>query len=629
MEREAVLVGIDVGTSKVCTLIGEVSRDGRLTVMGHGTVPSSGLKKGVVVNIDQTVRSIAESVERAERLSGWKIDRAFVAVGGQHVESLNSPGQVAVSGPRKEVTREDVNRAIEVARAVSIPSNQEVLHVERRGFKVDGQEGVKDPLGMSALRLEVEVHIVTGSATAVQNLSKCVAAAGVKIDELVASALGSAEAVLSETEKELGVAVADIGAGTIALAMFADGSPFRTAVLPVGGNNVTNDVAIGLKTSLQVAEELKIRHGTCNLASVADDEEISVSVLGEEAGRTISRLEVCQIIEARMRETFELVRAEMGRAGSGMLPAGIVLTGGASQLAGTAELAREVLSMPVRVASPANIGGLVDTILTPAYSTAVGLLQWGAGSIAAGEPMRYESAPASGGLGRLRDALRSDLPLKTTELSVRTGSDPGLFDLTAACASFVDGEGDGLLNVFVPHATAGLVIMELGAGSDSDLLEALDDLLPRDGRWRHRHGSRGPWRGPRAAAARAADAQRAGRRRAASAGDVAVDRAPRPEPRQPDADGPAELPAGLSRRAAASHCARYRTIAARPTLMLVDGALRRRETGRQRCCERSWTRRGRATKRPSAPWCVRSATAASSSLIGSCVTRASPRTRSR
>ena len=287
MEREAVLVGIDVGTSKVCTLIGEVSRDGRLTIMGHGTVPSSGLKKGVVVNIDQTVRSIAESVERAERLSGWKIDRAFVAVGGQHVESLNSPGQVAVSGQRKEVTREDVNRAIEVARAVSIPSNQEVLHVERRGFKVDGQEGVKDPLGMSALRLEVEVHIVTGSATAVQNLSKCVNAAGVKIDELVASGLASAEAVLSETEKELGVAVADIGAGTIDLAMFADGSPFRTAVLPVGGNNVTNDVAIGLKTSLQVAEELKIQHGTCSLASVGEDEEISVSVLGEEAGRTI------------------------------------------------------------------------------------------------------------------------------------------------------------------------------------------------------------------------------------------------------------------------------------------------------------------------------------------------------
>jgi cell division protein FtsA len=410
VEREAVLVGIDVGTSKVCTLIGEVSRDGRLTIMGHGTVPSSGLKKGVVVNIDQTVRSIAESVERAERLSGWKIDRAFVAVGGQHVESLNSPGQVAVSGPRKEVTREDVNRAIEVARTVQIPSNQRVLHVERRSFTVDGQDGVKDPLGMSALRLEVEVHIVTAAETAVQNLSKCVNAAGVKIDELVASALSSSEAILTDTEKELGVAVADVGAGTIDLAMFVDGSPFHTSVLPVGGNNVTNDVAIGLKTSLQVAEELKIQHGTCNLATVRDDEEITVTVLGEDAGRTIGRLEVCQIIEARMRETYELIKAEMGRAGHGMLPAGLILTGGAAQLAGAAELGREVLQMPVRVAAPSGIGGLVDTLLSPGYSTAVGLLQWGATSLDAGEAMRYESAPAMGGLGRIRDALRSIFP---------------------------------------------------------------------------------------------------------------------------------------------------------------------------------------------------------------------------
>ena len=352
MEREAVLVGIDVGTSKVCALMGEVSRDGRLTIMGHGTVPASGLKKGVVINIDQTVRSIADAVERAERLSGWKIDRAFVGVGGQHVESLNSSGQVAVTAHHREVTREDINRAIDVARAVSIPSNREVLHVERRGFTVDGQEGVKDPLGMSALRLEVETHIVTASATAVQNLSKCVGAAGVKIDELVANSLAAAEAVLSDTEKELGVAVADIGAGTIDLALFQDGSPFHTRVLPVGGSNVTNDVAIGLKTSLQVAEELKVSHGTCDLRQVEDDEEISVSVLGDDAGRTVSRLEVCQIIEARMRETFELVRNEMRAAGVGMLPAGIVLTGGASQLAGAAELGRDVLQMPVRVAAP-------------------------------------------------------------------------------------------------------------------------------------------------------------------------------------------------------------------------------------------------------------------------------------
>jgi cell division protein FtsA len=411
VEREAVLVGIDVGTSKVCALIGEVSRDGRLTIMGHGTVPASGLKKGVVINIDQTVRSIADAVERAERLSGWKIDRAFVGVGGQHVESLNSRGQVAVTAHHREVTREDVNRAVEVARAVSIPSNRDVLHVERRGFTVDGQEGVKDPLGMSALRLEVETHIVTASATAIQNLTKCVAAAGVKIDELVVDSLASAEAVLSETEKELGVAVADIGAGTIDLALFLDGSPFHTRVLPVGGANVTNDVAIGLKTSIQVAEELKIRHGTCDLGSLGeDDEQISVSVLGEDAGRTVSRLEVSQIIEARMRETFELLRNEIRAAGVGMLPAGVILTGGASQLAGAAELGREVLQMPVRVAAPAGIGGLVDTLLNPSYSTAVGLLQWGATSLAAGEPNRYESAPAGGGFGRIRDALRSIFP---------------------------------------------------------------------------------------------------------------------------------------------------------------------------------------------------------------------------
>jgi cell division protein FtsA len=411
VEREAVLVGIDVGTSKVCALIGEVGRDGRLTIMGHGTVPASGLKKGVVINIDQTVRSITDAVERAERLSGWKIDRAFVGVGGQHVESLNSPGQVAVTGHQREVTREDVNRAIEVARAVSIPSNREVLHVERRGFTVDGQEGVKDPLGMSALRLEVETHIVSASATAVQNLSKCVAAAGVKIDELVVNSLASAEAVLNETEKELGVGLADIGAGTIDLALFQDGSPFHTRVLPVGGNNVTNDVAIGLKTSLLVAEELKVRHGTCDLRAVTDDdEEISVSVLGEDAGRTVSRLEVCQIIEARMRETFELMHNEIRAAGVGMLPAGILLTGGAAQLAGAAELGREVLQMPVRVVAPSGIGGLVDTLLNPSYSTAVGLLQWGAASLGAGEPSRYESAPARGGLGRLRDALRSIFP---------------------------------------------------------------------------------------------------------------------------------------------------------------------------------------------------------------------------
>jgi cell division protein FtsA len=263
---------------------------------------------------------------------------------------------------------------------------------------------------MSAVRLEIETHIVTAAATAVRNLAKCVQAANVKIDELVASSLASAETVLSETERELGVAVADIGAGTIDLALFLDGSPFKTVVLPVGGNNVTNDLAIGLKTSRQVAEELKIQHGSCDLSTVVGDETINVSTLGEAAGRTVSRLDVCRIIEARMRETFEMMAAEIKAAGEGTLPAGLVLTGGASQLAGAAALGREVLNMPVRVAGPTDVGGLTDNIMNPAYSTAIGLLYWGAKGLEAGANGPYPSTPAGGLPGRVRDALRNLFP---------------------------------------------------------------------------------------------------------------------------------------------------------------------------------------------------------------------------
>jgi cell division protein FtsA len=256
----------------------------------------------------------------------------------------------------------------------------------------------------------VETLIITASATAVQNLSKCVAAAGVKIDELVVSSLASAAAVLNDTEKDLGVGVADLGAGTVDLVLFDEGSPYYTGVLPVGGNNVTNDIAIGLKTSLPVAEQLKVRHGTCDLRGIDADDQISVETLGEDAGRTVSRLEVCQIVEARMRETFEMIGAEMRAAGSGMLPAGLILTGGAAQLAGAAELGREVLQIPVRVAGPAGVSGLVDTITTPAYSTAIGLLRWGAMNVVGEEAVRYETAPANGLFGRLRDALRRLFP---------------------------------------------------------------------------------------------------------------------------------------------------------------------------------------------------------------------------
>jgi cell division protein FtsA len=414
VDREAVLVSVDVGTSKVVALIGEVSGGGAVTVIGKGSVGSSGLKKGVVINIDQTVNSIRAAREAAERLSGYRIESAIVAVGGNHVESQNSRGAVAVSGARREVTREDVERATEVARAVTIPSNREVLHVLPRGFVVDGQEGVKDPLGMSAVRLEVETLIVHASATGVQNLSKCVQRADVRIDELVCASLASADAVLTETERELGVAVADFGAGTIDLALFVDGSPFHAAVLPLGGNNVTNDVAIGLKTSLSSAEELKIRYGTADPASIEEDERVDIDAIGDgdgAAGETASRRDLAMIIEARMREVFEKIAEEIDHAGArAMLPAGLVLTGGAAQLAGSARLGREVLNMPVRVAEPTGVEGLTDHLLTPAFSTSLGLLLWGARSVQDYEPAHYESAPAPGLLARLREWARGLLP---------------------------------------------------------------------------------------------------------------------------------------------------------------------------------------------------------------------------
>ncbi|HEX5450806.1 MAG TPA: cell division protein FtsA [Candidatus Limnocylindrales bacterium] len=412
METEAVLVALDVGTSKVVALIGEKTHDGSLNILGKGAPVSAGLKKGVVINIDQTVSSIRAAIEQAERLSGYHLQSAFVSVGGSHVESQNTKGAVAVSGPRKEVSQEDVIRATEVAQAVSIPSNRQVLHVLHRSFVVDGQEGVDDPIGMSAVRLEVETHIVHAGATAVQNLSKCVQQAAVRIEQLVAGPLAAAEAVVSDNERQLGVAVVDVGAGTTGLALFLDGAPFHTSVLPIGGNNVTNDLAIGLKTSLQVAEDLKIRHGTADLASVQPEELVTVDTLAEGQARTVQRAELASIVEARMRELFEKLGEEIEAAGhGGVLPAGVVLTGGGAQLAGAAELGREVLEMPVRVAAPIGVGGLTDHLLTPAFSTAIGLLRWGARSIDEEDQQgRYGQGPGSGLLARLRDWLRTLFP---------------------------------------------------------------------------------------------------------------------------------------------------------------------------------------------------------------------------
>ena len=411
MDTETVLVGIDAGTTKVTTLIGEVGRTGDVNIIGYGIGPSVGMKKGMVANIDQTVNSVAQSIEKAERLSGYKISSAFVAVGGSHITSQNSRGVVAVSGHKREVSREDVARAMDAAKAVQTPSNREMLHALPRGYIVDGQEGIKDPLGMSAVRLEVETHIVFGAATSVQNLSKCITNANVQLDELVIGSMAAAEATLTDTEKELGVLVADIGGGTTDIAIFTDGAVYHSAVLPVGAINVTNDVAIGLRTSLNLAEEIKIKHGSADLRDVQPEELLNVAVLGDGGGQTIQRRKLCEIIEARMSEIYSLIAEEIKRSGhAGMLPAGVVLTGGGARIGGAAELAREVFQMPVRVGSPQGVGGLMDQIGNPAFATPIGLLLWGA-THADDEPLTYASGPSLGNVGgRVMDWFRGLFP---------------------------------------------------------------------------------------------------------------------------------------------------------------------------------------------------------------------------
>jgi cell division protein FtsA len=411
LEIEAILVALDVGTSKVVVLVGEVTNDGALDIIGKGTLPTTGVKKGLVNNIDQTVGSIHQAIEQAERLSGLRLEAAFVGVGGDHLESLNSRGTVAVSGAHREVTREDIERATEVARAVTIPSNREVLHVLPRDFTVDGQEGVKDPEGMSAIRLEVTTHIVHGSATALQNLTKCVRQAGVRPDELVVSSMASGEAVLSETERELGVAVADIGAGTTDIALYADGSPFYTGVVPLGGVNVTNDIAIGLRTNLGSAEQLKVRFGSAAGRSSDPASQEPVEIVDDGVARPATKSDVTEIIDARMRELLEKIGEEIGdNASAHRLPAGLVLTGGGAQLADIAELGRDVLDMPVRVASPEGVGGLTDHLLTPSYSTAIGLLLWAARVVTTEDLQRYEPPPRTQNWDRMRDVMRRFFP---------------------------------------------------------------------------------------------------------------------------------------------------------------------------------------------------------------------------
>jgi cell division protein FtsA len=408
---QTVLVAIDIGTTKVCVLIGEVGgRGGGIDVIGIGQAPSDGLRKGVVVDIDRTVRSVAAAVDAAERLSGLKVRSAFVGISGSHIGSQNSRGMVAVSSRQHEVQREDTIRAIEAARAVSIPNTREILHVIPRGYVVDQNAGVRDPIGMSAVRLEVETHIVTASSTSVQNLSKCVQRAGVEIDELVLAPLATAEALLSEEDRELGVALLDIGGDTTDVAIFQDGSISHCATIPMGARSVTSDLGLVLRVTPEVAEALKIKQGTALPLDVDPDEVIQITSIGEDQPRPITRRHVAQIIEARTAELLDHVSREIEAAGAtNRLQAGLALTGGGSQLTGVARAARDQLGMSARVLAPAGLGGLTDAVSTPPYSASSGLLLWGAKNWTA-EDERPGTRALDGMGGRIAKIFRGLMP---------------------------------------------------------------------------------------------------------------------------------------------------------------------------------------------------------------------------
>ncbi len=376
------IVGIDVGTTKVVTLVGNLGADDQVNILGVGLTPSKGIKKGIVVNVEEAVTSIVASVEKAERLSGYRIGSAFVGVAGGHVQSLNSRGVVAVPRADREITPPDMARALDAARAIAIPTQREIIHIIPRSYSVDGQEGVRDPVGLSGFRLEVEAHIVTGTVTAIQNLIKCIQKAGVEIDDLVLQPLASSEAVLTDDEKEMGVMLVDCGGGTTDVAIFIDGSIWHSCVLPVGGNHLSNDIAIVLRTPFDVAEYLKLRHGRARALpeghSGENNDQIEVESFVGMKKRTLSRALLHQVIEARVEEIFQMLRAEVRRVGyEGLLPAGVVLTGGTALLPGIDELARDILNVPVRVGVPSRLGGLADSIDSPAYATSVGLVRWG------------------------------------------------------------------------------------------------------------------------------------------------------------------------------------------------------------------------------------------------------------
>jgi cell division protein FtsA len=377
-KRDNLFVGLDIGTTKICAIIGESTPEGNVEIIGIGKAPSHGLRKGVVIDIETTVHSIKQAVEEAELMAGITIEKVFTGIAGGHIKGFNSRGVIAVSGKNREITQRDVDRVIDAARAVAIPLDREVIHILPQEFIVDEQVGIKKPLGMFGVRLEADVHIVTGAVTSAQNIVKSVNNAGLEVADIVLQQLASAEAVLTPDEKELGVALIDMGGGTTDLAIFVEGSIWHTAVLSLGGNNITNDIAMGLQTPSSDAEEIKKQHG-CAMAAMIDPEEIiEVPSVGGRPPRKLARQVLCAIIEPRVEEIFDLVNREIRKAGyQDLIAGGIVMTGGGASLEGICELGEQIFGLPVRRGLPAGIGGLTDVVQSPMYSTGVGLVLYG------------------------------------------------------------------------------------------------------------------------------------------------------------------------------------------------------------------------------------------------------------
>jgi cell division protein FtsA len=374
---ENIIIGIDIGTTKICTLVAREETPGQLRILGVGIEPAQGMRKGVVVDLEAAAQAVARSVDKAERTSGAEILSALVSLAGSNVSSVNSHGVVGVSG--RVIDQNDVVRAVDAARAVAIPHNREIVHVIQRNFNVDGQDGIRMPIGMHGYRLEVETHIITAAAASVENLRQCVAAAGVEVAQFVLNPLASAEVVLSETERQMGVCVCDVGGGTTDMAIYVDGDVWHTAVLSIGGNHITSDIAQVLHLPNSQAEEIKLQHGHANPDDIDPRQTFNIRPFGEQEAVQISHLDLVQIIHARVEEIFGLVVQEIKRSGyDGLLPAGLVLTGGSALLPGIRTVASSVLGVPVRIARPEGLIGMVDHLDSPAFSTSVGLLSWGA-----------------------------------------------------------------------------------------------------------------------------------------------------------------------------------------------------------------------------------------------------------